>query len=151
AGVAGFVLARLDAVNGRAAELNIPEYCTGIGVGLVAGIVVTFVQGHWHRGLGFVPWAFGLLIVAMPITAIWPTAAWPMYVLGFSAGLPHGPLLIGILAAVPPRQRFAAMLLHPLFAGAAAFLLTAFVVLLPPVVRFWALAALAIVATVVFT
>jgi len=131
--------------------LYLPAFIAPIGVGLAVGIAVTIVQGHWHRALGFVPWAFVALILALVATAVWPNAERPRYVLGFAAGLPHGPLLVAVFASVPPRQRFRAMLLHPVFGGTAAFLLTEFVVFLPPPARLWALAGLAVVATVVFT
>lgn len=131
--------------------LYLPSFYAPIGIGLTVGIAVTIVQGHWHRALGFVPWAFILLTLTLAATAVWPDALWPRYALGFAAGLPHGPLLVAVFASVPPRQRFRAMLLHPLFGGTAAFLLTEFVVFLPAPARLWALAALALVATTVFT
>ena len=92
-----------------------------------------------------------MLTVATTGAALWPSAQWPRIALGCAAGLPHAPLLVGILAAVPPRQRLFAMLIHHAAAGTAAFILTAAIVFLPPVGRFWALAAIALVATVVFT
>src|SRR5262249_32179108 len=110
------------------AILDLPSFYAPIGVGLAVGIAVTIVQGHWLRALGFVPWAFIALTLALAAMAIWPDAEWPQYALGFAAGLAHSPLLVAIFASVPPNQRFRAMLLHPVFGGMAAFLLTEFVV-----------------------
>jgi len=131
--------------------LDLPSFYAPIGIGLAVGIAVTIIQGHWLRALGFVPWAFGVLTVALAAMAIWPGAEWPRYALGFAAGLAHSPLMVAVFASIPPGQRFRAMLLHPVFSGLAAFLLTEFVVFLPPPARFWALAGLSVVATVVFT
>jgi 1-acyl-sn-glycerol-3-phosphate acyltransferase len=116
---------------------------------------VTAIQGHWLRALGFVGWAFLLLTVALAAIAIYPDAEWPRFLLGFSAGLPHSPLLLSLLASVPARQRFATMLLYHGIAGIPAIGLIAALhfggASLSPTTRFGILAALALIATIVFT
>src|SRR5262249_54536406 len=81
--------------------------------GFIIGSAIVFLQGHWYRALGFVPWSFLLLAIAFSALAIWPVAAWGLILSGVAFAFAYTPLVVAFIVNVPPRQQFAgAFLLH---------------------------------------
>ncbi len=116
--------ARFAQADWRASDvaIDLPAPFPLFGLALLIGVAISTLQFHWHRAIGFVPWAFLLLIVGFLGLAINPAAHWPLLFVGLAA-VGHVPLMAGLVAALPSRQRFATLCFYQLAATVFAVLL----------------------------
>ena len=78
-----------------------------IAIGSLAGALVLLVQAHWHRAVGFVPWAF-IVLTASQAAFDFPNARLAALFSRFRIETGLFSLRIGMIALAGPSERFKA-------------------------------------------
>jgi 1-acyl-sn-glycerol-3-phosphate acyltransferase len=112
-------------------EVALPATFHLFALAVLIGMAISTLQFHWHRAIGFVPWAFLLLCCGFLGRVVDSGSQWPVILIGLAA-IGHSPLIAGLVAALPTRQRFGTLIAYHVAVTFSATLLGAVAIHMAP-------------------